>query len=155
MRRPLRTRLLGAVLAPWLALFLAEPLPLHGCSMHGLPGVESMQGTAPVAIAPPSHDAMGMDHGAMAGMAHDAMGDMPHDAPGAPTDDAPGHHGHACTCLGGCCAPAPVSLAAPPALAWVPEAIARTTHRFAGPVAPAARAPHVLPFANGPPALTA
>lgn len=161
MLRRLRSRLASALLAPWFAFVMADPVPMHGCPMH-----EALAGHQPVAI---QHGAI--QHGAIQGVAHGtplgadhAVHQAGHDgvrheaAPNSAQDGDPagGHapvSGHSCTCLGQCCvasvAPLPAAAVAPPAA---------TPLRRTAPVAPAAyalppqvRRAHERPFANGPP----
>lgn len=127
MRRSLGIRVFAAVLAPWCALVMAEPMALHECAMHSGRGVQAsaaahMHGRTPVAEHAPAH-----------GSSH----------------DGPARH---CTCLGGCCAAAILALPGVVELSVAPVSVraarvADTADRIALPVAG-----HLLPFANGPPA---
>jgi hypothetical protein len=121
-------RLLSSLFALWFAVVLGDPGMLHSCAMHG--GEHAGHGTA----AAQHH---------MAGMAHEA--------PAEPQrDQAP----PVCTCVGHCCAttaPAPLPLVATLELPALDVAHAAPN------VVPAEIAPaapdHLIPFANGPPAV--
>lgn len=149
MRHSLLHRASATLLSLLFLLAWGEPAALHPCPMH--------DGGAAAVVA--EH---GGSHGARAaaapapGDAHAASSHQ-HGAPSvaAPASEATPHaDSHLCSCLGhGCCA-AGVVLAPSQALRW-----RVVVTRRAEPPAPAAvatalvRAPHALPFANGPPAL--
>lgn len=126
MRRSPVARLFAAVLAPWFALVMAEPAALHQCAMHSRHGVTTMASQhATHAHAVPVR---------------------------APDPDQTARH---CTCLGGCCAAAPVAVPGAVEFSFAPASV--RSGRSAQPAeqfAPAA-AEHLLPFANGPPAARA
>lgn len=127
MTRPIWYRILLSTWALWLAAALTEMGPLGSCPKHGHHGVQ-----APVASAHVAHQT----HAGSAGQ---------------PADQQDASHA-ACTCMGlCCCAPA---IALPNASASV---FALVHHRvlvsaWPNAVALVTRAPHSLPFANGPPA---
>lgn len=137
MRRSLRFRLFAALFAPWFALAVAEPVPMHDCPEHSLhPAAAHAMAPAPLANAVANR---------MATMAHAAM---EHSG----TTHTHGHSGtHQCCCLGACCAAVAAVVSPALRLAALPPAVRRTA-----PPAPVERAgdscaEHALPFANGPP----
>jgi hypothetical protein len=160
MRRPLAPRIFGALLAPWLAFYIAEPVALHECAMHGV----HMSHGAPATSAATEASSMSTtsmatmdDMDAMATMGdHDTSGDAiahaVHEATHDAESPAPHDAGHVCTCLGGCAAAAPVALAPAVLLAWVPAVISRDTHVAPAPKPLRTQTAYLLPFANGPPA---
>jgi len=132
MRRSRSSRLFAALFAPWFAISMAEPVPIHDCPVHPSRVHAMARMSAPAVDRAP------------AGAEHSARADR-HDAKGHGT-------AHQCCCLGACCASAPATIAAPPQLlqcSALPrhEAAYSTTSSTAQTVAE-----HVLPFANGPPA---
>ncbi|MFI5245561.1 MAG: hypothetical protein ACHQQR_10075 [Gemmatimonadales bacterium] len=141
MRRSLPFRLFATLLAPWFAVVVAEPVPMHDCPEHSL---------HPAAV-----HAMASSHVASAG--ESGMSGMPHAGmePSKSGHDhgAPGHTTHhQCCCLGACCAAALAPIARAPQLAWVPAAL-RSEVALPGSVSFAPSAiEHALPFANAPPA---
>ncbi|MEI6740514.1 MAG: hypothetical protein WCK74_09410 [Gemmatimonadaceae bacterium] len=137
-RRSLRSRLASALLAPWFAFVVADPVPMHGCPMH-----EAVPAAASVA---PAVD------GAMAHHGHHAMSV---DGAGTQPDSAPSDHGqgHSCTCLGACCVATPAPLpASTVSMETAPVGHARRSvaamPRTLAVVLPDA---YMRPFANGPP----
>lgn len=131
MRRSPVTRVFAALLAPWCAVVMAEPMALHECAMH----------------SGHSGQAAAVSH--MHGMSATAA------TAGNAVPARPGHDGAAkyCTCLGGCCAATGASVPSTIELSFAPTVVREA--RAQAPVAlvvPAA-AEHVLPFANGPPAV--
>jgi len=130
MRRSLWNRTLSAIFAVWLALVLGDAgFAHHHCSMHDGP-LPAVSGSG------------------MHGGAH-ADGHASHDGHGTPSSS--GHH--LCTCIGACSASSgAVALAEPtelPAAVIAYVASAATDHSEIR--VPSARAPFLLPFANGPP----
>jgi len=131
LRRPF-----AALIAVWFALIMVEPAALHSCPVHAAHASPS------VSLAD-EHAGHG---GAMAshGNAADAS-------------QSTGHHDDhaACTCPGRCTA-STVGVALPGAV--VGSTVALTIATIDEPVATATftpvRAPFVLPFPNGPPALS-
>ena len=128
MRRSLSSRIFAAFFAPWFAIVVAEPVPLHDCPEHSLH---------------PAAAHAGMEHpGAAQEHSHAT------EKHGAPGNAA---HRHCC-CLGTSCATALAPLDRAPQLAWVPAEQRREAPPvFAASFTPAS-AEHFLPFANGPPA---
>jgi hypothetical protein len=135
MRSPWSTRLLRAFLALWFALSGTEMGATHACPMHDGAAASSMH-------AAPEH----------AGHGGHASG-----ASSSASEAATGHDGtdatHHCTCVGMGCGSASVASLASGPVVQSPEAQPRAV---AGHVdredVRIARAVHVLPFANGPPA---
>ena len=122
-------RRLAAILAAWFVVFMTMAVPLHSCPMH-----DGMVGTL-----------MGDAPGAM------PMMPMGHDQGGAPAQSGGGHQ-H-CTCVGSCdCGMARAIIGAAEVALPLPAPVRplEPATRAAEPVL--ARAPHRLPFANGPPA---
>ena len=119
--------LLRAVLAlwsVWLQFAILDPGSFDPCPEH----------SHHAAAAP------AMDHGSHAAHAHHSHG--------KPSD----HTAHKCSCLGACCCTpslVPASHAAP---VPTPAVVAVAAPRYVVSPAFVARAPHALPFANGPPA---
>ncbi|MGH7648321.1 MAG: hypothetical protein ACREND_09405 [Gemmatimonadaceae bacterium] len=129
MRRRWYTRVGSAFLAIWFVLCVTEPVAaMHRCPMH--------DGVADVMVMTNGH--------AMSGAAH-----VQHDTDSPPS--APAHHD--CTCLGDCAAAAFAGLPA----SWIAVvAVVAHTVRVQTPQAQLAvlvPAPHVRPFANGPPTI--
>ncbi len=132
MQRSPATRVLAAVIAPWFAIVMAEPAALHQCAMHSGHAVHAAAGT------------MAHQHGM------DARADA---VPGrAPSRDEAARY---CTCLGGCCAAAPVAVPVTSELSWIPSSIRSESRAEAAEQVLPAAAGHLLPFANGPPAARA
>ena len=145
LRRPF-----AALLAVWFALVMVEPAALHSCPVHA---GHAAAGHGPAAGEPAS--SVGM-----AGGVHSAHMSGASVTESGRADDAavPGHPGsphHAdCTCPGACTASSG-AIALPAAVLVRPLTI---TIVGVSPIltaaAPAsARAPFILPFANGPPLL--
>ena len=128
--KPIWYRVLIATWALWLAAALAEVGPLGACPKHGHHGI----------AAPSASHGAHQSHAAGMGA--------------TPTRSHPADQSHAaCTCLGlSCCAAAVALPGAPTALVPVTE---RQVDVALWPYAnvTVARAPHVLPFANGPPVI--
>jgi hypothetical protein len=141
MRRSLSFRLFAALFAPWFAVVVAEPVPLHDCPMHSqhpaaAHAMASSHATPVAALGAPAMPHSGMEQ---SNGGHE---------PGAP--EHPAHH--QCCCIGTCCATALAPVARGAQLAWVPaELKSEAAPTAAKSFAPTA-APHALPFANGPPA---
>jgi hypothetical protein len=141
MRRSLPTRLFAAFFAPWFALVVAEPVPMHECPEHSLHPAAS--------------------HAVLAAALAQADAHGEHSMPQGDMEQMGATHGHRssshtshryCCCLGACSAAAVAALTTPPRLAWLPLEIRRiASHLSAGSFSPAS-AEHALPFANGPPA---
>ena len=128
MQRSPATRVLAAVFAPWFAIVMAEPAALHQCAMHA--------GHAVHVAAP----AMGHAHGMQA-----HGDDTPAHAPG---EDSAARY---CTCLGGCCAAAPVAVPVASELSRIPSQVRAVPRPHPVEEVVSAAAEHLLPFANGPP----
>jgi hypothetical protein len=132
--------LLSTLFALWFAVILGDPGVLHSCAMHGAGGGHGGHGSAAATTAPAE----------MHGMSHD-MSDMAHGAPAeSPHDRQP----PVCTCVGHCCA---TTATAPlPRVATIELPTLDVPH-VAPSVGPAEFAPaapdHLIPFANGPPAV--
>lgn len=126
MRRSLWSRASAAAIGLWLAVSVSEPAFLHSCPVHG--GHVS------------SHVMRG-------GMSDDTMAEHASPVSHHETDS------HTCTCISSCCCAAPIGLAGPAvSLAVIGPSAVRDTglpEYLHVPVA----ATHVLPFANGPPAI--
>jgi hypothetical protein len=136
-RRGPLARWSSALVAVLYLLAWGEPLSLHACPKHDGPAVAALAAGTTFAGERGGH----ADHGAHAATAT---------PPGAPAHD----EAHVCDCLGhGCC---PQGVVAPTAQAVRWQVLVR---RQVEPPAraqaprPWARAPRLLPFANGPPAL--
>jgi hypothetical protein len=141
MRRSLSFRLFAALFAPWFAVVVAEPVPLHDCPMHSL---------HPAAAHPMASSSVTPAGGrGMSGMAHAGLEQSKSfKEHGLPTH--PAHH--QCCCMGASCATALAAIARVPHLAWIPVQLrSETVPTFAASFANSS-AEHVLPFANGPPA---
>ena len=142
MTRHSRRRAVALLLSVLLAFVVGEPFRVHECPIHA--SIAARQGASAAACdAHGSGDAHGSHaaHGMAA--AHDAAHDA--GAPAAPT--------HRCDCLG-LCGLATLAVLRPHPALWVPAAVAAIDAVPAAERAPALpRAEHVLPFANGPPAV--
>jgi hypothetical protein len=142
LRRPF-----AALLAVWFALVMVEPAALHSCPVHA---GHAAAGHGPAAGEPaPSVG--------MAGGAHSAHMSGASVTESGRADDAgaPGSPHHAdCTCPGACTASSG-AIALPAAVLVRPLTITIVgVSPIPTTVAPAsARAPFILPFANGPPLL--
>jgi hypothetical protein len=144
MRRSRSFRLFAALFAPWFAVVVAEPVPMHDCPQHSLRAAAAHTMAASHGTSAGERGTSSLQHSGMeqsnSGRGHDATGQAAH---------------HQCCCIGTCCAAAPASVARAEPLAWVPATLRSET--LSGPAewfAPTA-APHTLPFANGPPAARA
>ena len=134
-----RRRSVARLLSVLLAFVVGEPFRVHECPVH-LRTAAQHDGTRPAADA---HAAHGSHAAHRAAAVPDGAADA--GAPAAPT--------HRCDCLGDCGLATIAALRPHPAL-WVPAAVAAVETVPAPERAPAlARAEHVLPFANGPPAV--
>jgi hypothetical protein len=140
MRRSLSFRLFTALFAPWFAILVAEPVPLHDCPMHSLHPAAAHAMTS--RHAPPA-EAFGTPTMPRPGMEHSKSG---HE------HGAPVHSAHQCCCMGVCCATALAPIARVPQLAWVPAALRSEVVPTFAASSGFDSAEHVLPFANGPPA---
>ena len=144
-RRSLSHRLSSSLLGAWFALFSVAPQSWRPCPMHG-PGEDAGHGAAhaaaPVAAAPSPAAEMQCEHG----QAMPPAAPAPHRAPMAP---------HPCDCPPNCCCIPAVALLhqslqldhAP--LQEVETAVLQPPTRHASSSA------RLLPFANGPPVVTA
>ena len=144
-------RLASALLAPWFAFVVADPVPMQGCAMH-----EAVPATASAAevgggAATPS------ERVADAGMAHHGHHAMPVNGAATTTDTTPAQQhgqGHSCTCLGACCvatpAPLPVSALS---LHTAPVGLSAGSRAAVVPrtIAVVVPDPYLRPCANGPP----
>jgi hypothetical protein len=144
---------IGALLAPWLALLMAEPVALHGCAMHAAPSPVATT-AAHAATATDAGDAMAgmhaMSHASATPTATTAARAHLASTTHSSGTDAPSHQ-H-CDCLSGCCTSAPTSLPTLTAAALVASVASAPTQLAHPQVAALVSADHVLPFANGPPA---
>lgn len=143
MKRRFSSRLLGALLAPWFAFVVAEPVSMHACAMHsghgGTPSSE-MAGSGGHA----EHGAK--THAGVHAAAEPAQSETP-----APSNQ------HPCNCMGmGCQAGAVPLPAAQTSLVEI------ASHRAAlnlvptsADTQPASQREHDRPFAIGPPTLRA
>ncbi|MFI5227860.1 MAG: hypothetical protein ACHQWU_02255 [Gemmatimonadales bacterium] len=125
MRRSLAVRIVLALWSLWFVALVGEVPGADPCPVHG-------------------HHA-----GHMAMPMPSAQGG--HDASDANGKSAPGRT-PICTCLGACCCCAPISLAHQSSAAVTVAARASEPPRHVAIVAPRAPQPHILPFANAPPA---
>jgi hypothetical protein len=150
MRRSFSCRLFAALFAPWFAVVVAEPVPMHDCPMHSVhPAVHSTAHGAGNAMRMDGMPAMDEhDVASTTGTSNDAPGES------APTS---AHHGahHQCCCLDCCSAGAAAPVGRAPELSWAPVAIRMAIPRAAAAVVAPAAADYALPFANGPPAARA
>ncbi|HEX3160640.1 MAG TPA: hypothetical protein VHQ45_19125 [Gemmatimonadaceae bacterium] len=136
-----------------LTLVVGEPLRLHACAAHDpalavLAGMGGAQGG--------HHGAMATHAGTRQATAHQsaarhATGAAVAEAAAPSADDATPPR---CACLGTCCTAAPLGAVAMPRVALVAVVEQETRPLVLVATAPRARAHHVLPFANGPPALS-
>ena len=133
-RRSRWNRTFAAVFAPWFAVVMAEPAALHTCAMHSGHGVPTSAG---VAVSGHAAHSLLMEHSTTE--AGDDAPSVPHDA------------GKQCTCLGGCCAAAPVATPAATELSWAPAEIRQQRQELPECGVRATATDHALPFANGPP----
>jgi hypothetical protein len=146
MRRSLSSRVFAALFAPWFALVVAEPVPLHDCPVHSV---------HPVSASAVATAASMMDHAAMD---HDGDADMGPSAIELAVPESH-HHGsghaghHQCCCLGMSCASAFVVMTSPPVLAWIPAEVRRTVSWAPAAAFVPVGADYVLPFGNGPPSV--
>ena len=146
MRRSFWSRVLAGWLACWLPLVLADGGWLHACPMHGF-AVRDGAGM----VAPAAAHAAAMPGMVPLARSSTAMAKAGHDVHAAHHGSHPA--GHACTCLGACCAavavlpvrPAPVTLAVVERASVAPTG--RPEHEYV-----AAWVDFVLPFATAPPA---
>lgn len=163
MHRPAWIRALTLLWGVWITTALTEPAAILPCAMHG--GVPADARAEEPHATPGSHAGHTSRHASPTGVArapdgsHESGGpSATHGAAGAgatrgnaPSKDAPAHD--CCTCLGQCCAAAPV---AAPAVVEVAIAAMEARIEPAAPVVRRAESPawrdHSLPFANGPPA---
>jgi hypothetical protein len=144
MRRSLSFRLFAALFAPWFAVVVAEPVPLHDCPMHSLhPAAAHAMASSQAAPAVESN---------MSARPHADM----EQSNGGHGREAPGHAAHhQCCCMGACCAAALAPIEHVAQLCWVPAAVrSEAAPSRSDSFAPAATE-HALPFANGPPAARA
>lgn len=118
------TRVGAAFLALWFVLATAGLAPLHRCPVHDGPVADAM--TVPAG--------------------HPMHGDASH----SPAPD--GHGSHQCTCLGECCVAGPAVMGAAIELTVVALVDWPAAPHPVLPAPARSRAPHRLPFANGPPA---
>jgi hypothetical protein len=132
-RSPAR-RAAAALFALLFLLVVGEPLALHACPMH--------DGVAASAAADASH-ASNADHDA-----HASHGGM---APASQPDG--GDDAHQCQCLGDCAAATGLALPTAQAVRWHVVVTRRADPPAAEYRVALVAAPHVLPFANGPPFL--
>jgi uncharacterized protein YcbX len=135
MRRSLPFRLFAALFAPWFAVVVAEPVPIHNCPIH------SVHAVAAHSMA---------DHTMMADGAMDHAAAPQHQ--GTPLH---GSHKHCCCPDSSCASVAVAFTSSAPQLEWVPEEIQRDVPRSTAVSFVLTSAEHVLPFGNGPPAARA
>jgi hypothetical protein len=141
MRRSLSFRLFAAFFAPWFAVVVAEPVPMHDCPMHSVHPATAHDMASSRATPAAEFMAPPMPHSGM------QESNTEHG------QSTPGHAAHhQCCCMGACCATGLAPVARVQQLAWVPAKLrSETVPSSAESFAPTA-APHALPFANGPPA---
>jgi hypothetical protein len=140
MRRRFLSRLTRALIAPWLAFVIAEPVPMHTCPMHGAHVMPA------AALVTTVQMAAGMNMSSLAAHGR-AQADVPDHAP------AGGHRSTQCNCLGACCTTAAIALPAGSIAAVVSHVIATDPVAPDGTaVLPSETRDHRQPFANGPPA---
>ena len=146
-------RFVAAVFAPWFAVVTVQPAVSHQCAMHSAHHVAAAaHASAPATHTMPDGRVMPATHRMPDGrlMASRQISDA---APTAPVPAPSRGHDTGCTCDDGCCVAG--AAAAPPStveLAFAPAAVRRAAPLLGTTgVAPLAT-PHVLPFANGPPA---
>ncbi len=137
MKRRTSLRLASVLLAPWLALIFAEPIIVRECTMAA---VASGQ------VA----DAGSMD--GMPGMGGAAQTSAPANEHGSPATP-PARDLSGLCCVSGCCASAPVALDAAREIAWLNVEVRHEVPVVATVESALDSADHVLPFANGPPAI--
>ena len=144
MKRRFSSRLLGALLAPWFAFVVAEPVSMHACAMHS--GHDGPSSSAPIVAG--AHAEHGSTHANAHVKAHEAVQPAQTETP-APSNQ------HPCNCMGMGCQPAAVPL---PSAQF--SLIAVAEHRVALKVVPtaadnqpASQREHDRPFAIGPPTL--
>lgn len=127
-------RVLALMLGVWFTVYIGEPELLSPCPMH--------DAVALAGHAPATHAGHGGSPDASHAMDHD--GTSSHDTSSG---------GHRCHCPGPCCGTS-TAVAAPPIGLPLGAQLAASLARIAPTrlVVPAA-VPHLLPFANGPPAL--
>ncbi len=149
-RHPLRT-FLTTLWACWFVLLVSEPTLVHSCPMHDgtmtANAAANAAEQAAVSRAPKSGDPhAGHDMHAAAEQSGQSEhgGQSEHHAPAG---------GHACTCLGHCSASSALTIAHTTPLAWLAGVVDVDAALDVAESAPRASAPHVLPFANGPPVM--
>ena len=140
MRRSTPSRVFAVLFAPWFALVVAEPVPMHDCPMHSVHGaaMPHMTGDAgKSAVGDASQDRP------------EAAGNHVSNTRGRDMPSPPRHH--QCCCLGSCCAAAPMTPTRAQHAACVPVEFQRDLPPVTGTQVVAASAEHILPFANAPP----
>jgi hypothetical protein len=143
-------RSFAALVALWSLVASGSPVPLHRCLMH------AHAATHAATMSHATDDGMADDAAMMrdGGMTRDDGGAIAHVAGEEQTPRAPSDQDDECRCVGCCCASAVVGLAPLAAAMPAPRDVAVRVAAFAVPQAPhAERAPHILPFGNGPPAV--
>ena len=136
MRRRSR-RFVAVVFAPWFAVVTAEPAAVHHCAMHSPRAAHAQHaGLSELAVA--AHQPATHEHNAELG----------------PDASTPERGGAAqCTCDAGCGMTSVATNSQPSAeLLVVPETVRREVPLLGATGLAATATPHVLPFANGPPA---
>jgi len=138
-------RLLAALFLPWFAVVTAEPAAFHSCAMHSAGAARESAATEPAAVngEHAGHSAAGHSM-----TMHEHRAESGSDAP------TPGRGGATqCTCDSGCCVAAAATTPPPRAeLLVVPGTVRREAPLLGSTGVSATATPHVLPFANGPPA---
>jgi len=148
MKRRLSSRLLGALLAPWFAFVVAEPVSMHACAMHS-----GHRATGLEAVAAPAAHA---DHAQAHAGAHADVHAGAHAVAEQPQTDAPAPSDqHPCNCMGMGCQAAAVPL--PSADVALVEVAAHSVALKVVPTSTGTQATsqreHDRPFAIGPPTL--
>ncbi len=141
MHYPFARRAFAALFAPWFAIVVTEPVPMHDCPVHSIHAVHAEH----------SASAHGMEMDKMPAAEHDgmAMGDA-----SLPAQSSPHSH-HQCCCLDRCSAAVVAHVSKAPQLEWIPFEIRRAIARPDAAIPAPTSAGHVLPFATAPPAASA
>ena len=143
MKRRFSSRLLGALLAPWFAFVVAEPVSMHACAMRS--GHDGPSSSALVAAG--AHAEHGQTHASAHARLHGAAEPAQTEAP-APTNE------HPCNCMGMGCQAAAIPLrAAQFSLVEIAEHRAALNVIPTSAVTQPAQREHDRPFAIGPPTL--
>jgi hypothetical protein len=138
-------RLVAALFLPWFAVVTAEPAAFHSCAMHSRGAAHESAATEPAT-------ANGGQAGNTAAV-HSMTMHEHHAEPGSDASTPERGGATQCTCDSGCCVAAAATTPPPCAeLLVVPGTIRREVPLLGSTGVSATATPHVLPFANGPPA---